>query len=98
MKEFQEKLQSGKQKSSIKQIIIRYVTRISVTLGVALILQMIVASMISTSSVLYDSLQIIARTSAQNIGSNLHLLVDRMDNLAQKPEWTESYRYRYEWE
>lgn len=90
MKEFQEKLQSGKQKSSIKQIIIRYVTRISVTLGVALILQMIVASMISTSSVLYDSLQIIARTSAQNIGSNLHLLVDRMDNLAQKPEWTDA--------
>lgn len=89
MKENQD-TKGGKQKRSIKQIIIRYMTTISVTLGVALILQMIVASMVSTSSVLYDSLQIIARTSAQNIGSNLHLLTDRMDNMVQKPEWADT--------
>lgn len=82
--------QNGKPKHSIKQIIIRYVTTISVTLGVALIILMVVASMVSTSSVLYDNLQIIARTSAQNVGSNLHLLADRMDNMAQKSEWSDA--------
>lgn len=90
MKKNQEATQTEKQKRSIKQIIIRYMTTISVTLGVALILQMIIASMVSTSSVLYDNLQIIARISAQNIGSNLHLLADRMDNMVQKSEWSDS--------
>lgn len=77
------------QKRSIKQIIIRYVTALSVALGVALVILMIITSMISTSSVLRDNLQIIARISAQNIGSNVHLLADRIDNLAQKAEWSE---------
>lgn len=90
MKENQEAIPCGKQKRSIKQIIISYVTKVSVALGVALILEMIVASMISTSSVLYDSLQIIARTSAQNVGSNLHLLADRMDSMVQKTEWSDT--------
>ena len=89
MKKNHETTQNGKPKRSIKQIIIRYVTTISVTLGVALIILMVVASMVSTSSVLYDNLQIIARTSAQNVGSNLHLLADRMDNMAQKSEWSD---------
>lgn len=94
----QEAVQNGErtqkknvmQKRSIKQIIIQYVTKISVSLGVALILIMVIASMVSTSSVLYDNLQIIARTPAQNISSNLHLLTDRMDNLIQKSEWSDS--------
>lgn len=90
MKENQETIQKGKQKRSIKQIIVRYVTIISVTLGAVLILLMIILAMVSTSSVLYDDLQIIARTSAQNIGSNLHLLTDRMDNMVQKSEWADS--------
>lgn len=90
MKEKRETTQGGKQKRSIKQIIISYVTKVSVTLGVALILEMVVASMVSTSSVLYDNLQIIARISAQNIGSNLHLLADRMDSMAQKTEWADT--------
>lgn len=77
------------QKRSIKQIIIRYVTALSVALGVALVILMIITSMISTSSVLRDNLQIIARISAQNISSNVHLLADRIDNLAQKAEWSE---------
>lgn len=81
--------QNSEQKRSIKQIIIRYVTKMLVTLGVALIILMIVASMVSTSSVLYDNLQTIARTSAQNVGSNLHLLTDRMDNMAQRTEWAD---------
>lgn len=89
MKENRKISQSNEQKLSIKQIIISYVTKMSIVLGVILILEMIVASMVSTSSVLYDNLQIIARTSAQNVGSNLHLLADRIDNMVQKTEWAD---------
>lgn len=89
MKSNHRTTQNSEQKRSIKQIIIRYVTKMLVTLGVALIILMIVASMVSTSSVLYDNLQTIARTSAQNVGSNLHLLTDRMDNMAQRTEWAD---------
>lgn len=90
MKKNQEEAQSARQKRSIKQIIVRYVTSISVILGVVLILQIIISSLASTASVLRDCLQIIARTSAQNVGSNLHLLTDRMDSMVQKPEWADS--------
>lgn len=79
-----------KKKRNIKQIIVFYVTSISVTLGVVLTVLMIVTSLVSTSSVLTDSLQITARVSAQNISSNLHLLADRMDSLAQESVLTES--------
>ncbi len=68
---------------NIKQIIVYYVTMLSVLLGVVLILLMVVTSLTSTSSVLKDSLQVTARISAQNLSSNLHLLADRMDSLAQ---------------
>ena len=73
-------------KRSIKQIIIRYVTQLSISLGVILVILMIITSLRSTSSVLHDNLQITARISAQNISSNIHLLLDRMDSMAQKPE------------
>lgn len=69
---------------NIKQIIVYYVTMLSVLLGVVLILLMVVTSLTSTSSVLKDSLQVTARVSAQNLSSNLHLLADRMDSLAQE--------------
>ena len=69
---------------NIKQIIVYYVTMLSVLLGVVLILLMVVTSLTSTSSVLKDSLQVTARISAQNLSSNLHLLADRMDSLAQE--------------
>lgn len=78
------------QKRSIKQIIIRYVTLLSVSLGVILVILMIVTSFISTSSVLRENLQVTARISAQNISSNIHLLTDRMDNMAQKSEWSDA--------
>lgn len=79
-----------KQKRSIKQIIIQYVNKVLISLGVILTVLMVVASMVSMSSVLYDDLSIIAKTSSQNIGSNLHLLTDRMDNLVRKSEWANS--------
>ncbi len=73
-----------REKKSIKQIIVFYVTSISVTLGIVLILLMIITGLFSTSSVLRDSLQVTARTAAQNFSSNLHMLADRIDNIAQE--------------
>lgn len=75
-----------KKKRNIKQIIVFYVTSISVTLGVILTIIMIITALSSLVSVLQANLQIIARTSSQNISSNLHLLTDRMDSLAQEEE------------
>ena len=73
-----------REKKSIKQIIVFYVTSISVTLGIVLILLMVIMGLLSTSSVLRDSLQVTARTAAQNFSSNLHMLADRIDNIAQE--------------
>lgn len=71
-------------KKSIKEIIVFYATSMAITLGVVLIIVMIAASLLSTISVLRDSLQMTAKTASQNISSNLHLLTDRMDSLAQE--------------
>lgn len=73
-----------REKKSIKQIIVFYVTSISVALGIVLILLMIFTGLFSTSSVLRDSLQVTARTAAQNFSSNLHMLADRIDSIAQE--------------
>lgn len=73
-----------REKKSIKQIIVFYVTSISVTLGVVLTILMIITGLFSTASVLRDSLQVIAKTASQNFSSNLHMLADRMDNIAQE--------------
>lgn len=73
-----------REKKSIKQIIVFYVTSISVALGIVLILLMVITSLFSTSSVLRDSLQVTARTAAQNFSSNLHMLADRIDSIAQE--------------
>lgn len=73
-----------REKKSIKQIIVFYVTFISVILGIVLILLMVAASLFSTSSVLRDSLQVTARIAAQNFSSNLHMLADRIDSIAQE--------------
>ena len=45
---------------------------------------MIITGLFSTASVLRDSLQVIAKTAAQNFSSNLHMLADRMDSIAQE--------------
>lgn len=84
-----KKKQSKKQ--SIKQIIVVYVTSISVSLGIVLTLLMIIAALTSTSSVLHDSLQMAVNTSSQNISSNLHLLTDRMDSLIQETNLSNDY-------
>ena len=50
---------------------------------------MIISSFISTDTILLDNLQLMAKTSSQNVGANLHLLTDRMANLALEPALTE---------
>jgi len=86
-----EKKQNKSKKQNIKQIIVFYVTSISVFLGVLLTVLMIIAALASTSSVLHDSLQMAACTSSQNISSNLHLLTDRMDSLIQETNLSNDY-------
>lgn len=71
-------------KKSMKDIIVFYVTWLTVILGVTLTIIVIATSILSTTSVLKDNLQMAAKTSSQNISSNLHLLADRLDSLAQE--------------
>lgn len=70
-------------KKSMKAVIVSYVTWITVSLGVILTIVVIAACLSSTVSVLKDNLQMTVKTSSQNISSNLHLLTDRLDSLAQ---------------
>lgn len=75
-------------KKSMKDIIVFYVTWLTVILGVALTIIVMTTSILSTISVLKDNLQMAAKTSSQNISSNLHLLADRLDSLAQEEALT----------
>lgn len=77
------------QKRTIKQKIVQYVMRVAILLGALLILVMIISNFASTSSILLDNLQMMAKTSSQNISSNLHLLTDRMANLSLEQELTD---------
>lgn len=69
-------------KKTMKQKIVSYVMHVSILLGIVLTIIMIVNSFVSTSSILLDNLQIMAKTSSQNVSSNLHLLTDRMASLS----------------
>lgn len=69
-------------KKTMKQKIVSYVMSVSILLGVVLTIIMIINSFVSTSSILSDNLQMMAKTSSQNVSSNLHLLTDRMANLS----------------
>ena len=73
-----------KKKRSIKQTIEFYVMSVAIILGALLTIIMIASSFISTDKILLEDLQLIARTSSQNVGANLHLLTDRMANLSQE--------------
>ncbi len=78
-----------KEKRTIKQIIEFYVMTAAISLGVLLTIVMIISSFISTDTILLDNLQLMAKTSSQNVGANLHLLTDRMANLALEPVLTQ---------
>lgn len=76
-------------KKTMKQKIVFYVMSVSILLGILLTITMIVNSFVSTNSILLDNLQMMAKTSSQNVSSNLHLLADRMANLALEKELLE---------
>ncbi len=68
--------------NSIKQKVMQYVTGVAIAMGVFLTIIMIVSSFILTDRVLLDTLQMMAKTSSNNVSSNLHLLTDRMANIS----------------
>ncbi len=68
--------------NSIKQKVMLYVTGVAVVMGVILTIIMIVSSFILTDRVLLDTLQMMAKTSSNNVSSNLHLLTDRIANIS----------------
>ncbi len=72
-------------RKTIKQTIVFYVMSVSIMLGVLLTIVMIISSFVSTDTILLENLQMMAKTSSQNISANLHLLTDRMANLALEP-------------
>lgn len=76
-------------RKTIKQKIVFYVMSVSILLGVLLTLVMIISSFVSTNSILLDNLQMMAKTSSQNVSSNLHLLTDRMANLSLESTLTD---------
>lgn len=67
---------------TMKQKIVFYAMSVSILLCAVLIITMIINSFVSTKSILLDNMQMMAKTSAQNVSSNLHLLTDRMANLS----------------
>lgn len=81
-----------KKKRTIKQTIEFYVMSVAIILGVLLTAVMIISSFVSTDRILLENLQQMAKTSSQNLGANLHLLTDRMANLALEQDLTEEGR------
>ncbi len=71
-----------KKKRTIKQTIEFYVMSVAILLGALLTVVMIISSFLSTNKILLENLRQMAKTSSQNVGANLHLLTDRMANLA----------------
>lgn len=71
-----------KRKRTIKQTIEFYVMSVAILLGALLTVVMIISSFLSTNKILLENLRQMAKTSSQNVGANLHLLTDRMANLA----------------
>ena len=56
-----------KKKRTIKQTIEFYVMSVAISLGVLLTIVMIISSFISTDTILLDNLQLMAKTSSQNV-------------------------------
>lgn len=69
-------------KRTIKQKILSSVLSVTILIGVLLTIITIISNMLSTKAVLLDNMQMMAKTSSQNLSSNLHLLTDRMANLS----------------
>ncbi len=74
-----------KKNRNLKQKIVFYVMSVSILIAALITAVMSIGSVRSTNAVLLDNMQIIARTAAQNLSSNLHLLTERMYNFSTEP-------------
>lgn len=71
-----------KKPHNLKHKIIFYVMSFAILAAVLITTIMSVSNVLSTNTVLLDNLQITARIASQNLGSNLHLLTERMYHLS----------------
>lgn len=71
-----------KKTKRLKNKIIFYVMAVSILLAVCVVKVMSEGSIRSTNAVVLDNMQITARIAAQDISANLHLLTERMHDLA----------------
>lgn len=73
-----------KKVKTLKQKIIFYVMSVSVLLTLLIIAVMSASSIRSTNAIMEENIQLTARIASQNIGSNLHLLTERMYNISKE--------------
>lgn len=71
-----------KKPHNLKQKIIFYVMATAILIALVITTIMSIGSIRSTNSILLENMQVTARIASQNISSNLHLLTERMYNLA----------------
>lgn len=69
---------------NLKQKIVFCVMTVAILLAILITIIMSIGSIRSTNAILLDNMQISARIASQNISSNLHLLTERMFNLASE--------------
>lgn len=72
-----------KKKKEIKQKIAFCVMSISILLCILQTVAMMIGNVMSTRLLLLDNMEMMAKIASQSVGSNLHLLTDRMANLAR---------------
>lgn len=77
-----KKYNKSNKRKGIKQKIIFYVLSVAIVLNILLLAVMIITSIKLTDYVLLDALQPMVKTASQNVSANLHLLTDRMANIA----------------
>jgi len=73
-----------KKMHNLKQKIIFYVMSVSILLALLITINMSIGSITSTNSILLDNVQLTTRIAAQGMGTNLHLLAERMFNLSSE--------------
>lgn len=71
-----------KKPKSLSQQIERYVMLVALIVEIVITLVMVVSSFMLTDSAIHDTIQLMGKTTAQDIGSNLHLLTERMSMLS----------------
>ncbi len=79
---------------NLRQKIIFYVMSVAVLVTVLVTAIMSAGSIRSNNALVLDNIRIMARTAAQNISSNLHLLTERMYNFSTEAVFTDDTAIR----